>query len=401
MRRLRTLLSLLTSLWIPAAHAEAPPLQLVESAPVETTLGHADIPDAADVWLEMIEGAKTSLEFAEFYASSKPGSKLEPIIEAILAAGKRGVKVRFLADEKFYKTYPETLDRLAKGKNVEVRRIDFGKLSKGVLHAKYFLVDGRELYIGSQNFDWRSLEHIQELGVRVRDPALAGSLRDVFETDWALSGGADPAARVKTSTATFPVQLAYGDGTVAVRPVYSPKGWLPDEAQWDLPQLVSLIDGAKKTVRIQLLNYKAGDYEGNYFDTLEDALRRAALRGVTVQLMVADWSMKSGTIEGLQSLEPLKNVEVRLVSIPEWSGGFIDFARVVHAKYLVVDGDKSWLGTSNWSGDYFTQSRNVGLIVEGAPFGASLERFFATGWQSAYARAVEPGKTDYRAPRTK
>ena len=79
----------------------------------------------------------------------------------------------------------------------------------------------------------------------------------------------------------------------------------------------------------------------------------------------------------------------------------VDFARVVHAKYLVVDGDKSWVGTSNWSGDYFTQSRNVGLIVEGAPFGASLERFFATGWQSAYAKAVEPGKTDYRAPRTK
>jgi phosphatidylserine/phosphatidylglycerophosphate/cardiolipin synthase-like enzyme len=114
--------------------------------------------------------------------------------------------------------------------------------------------------------------------------------------------------------------------------------------------------------------------------------------------LLADWSKRHGTIEGLQSLQCLPNIEVRLMSIPEWSGGFIPFARVVHAKYLVVDGDYCWVGTSNWSRGYFYGSRNVGLLVHGTSFGAQLDRFFESGWDSPYAETVDPGRT-YEAPR--
>jgi hypothetical protein len=55
---------------------------LVESVPVGTSLDHPDIPDAHQVWLEMIEGAQMSLDFAMFYAVTKPDSRLEPILDA-------------------------------------------------------------------------------------------------------------------------------------------------------------------------------------------------------------------------------------------------------------------------------------------------------------------------------
>lgn len=381
------------------ATPSAPPagLQLVETAPLETTLDHADIPNASDVWLEMIRGASKTVDLSHFYVSSKPGSKLELVIGALKDAGERGVKIRLMADAKFAKTYPDDLQRIGKFTGAEVRIIDFGALAGGVQHAKYMIVDGHDAYMGSQNFDWRSLEHVQELGVRFSDPGLVSAVADVFETDWALAGGGPKDARVHNSTATFPVTLGAGDQALQVTPVFSPAGWIPDPNLEELPRIVKLIDDSKSNIKIQLLNYKTVE-KGVYFDTLERALRGAAARGVKVQLMVADWSMRQGTIEGLQSLEVLPNVEVKLVTIPQWSGGFIDYARVVHAKYMVVDGANAWIGTSNWSRDYFVQTRGVGLIVQGAPFAGQLERFFEGDWSSPYAAQVGACQT-YTAPK--
>src|SRR6185503_16775377 len=137
----------------------------------------------------------------------------------------RGVKVRLLADGGFAKTYPESLARLEKAPGVALRRIDWKSLAGGVMHAKYFVVDGEQAYLGSQNLDWRSLAHIQELGVRARAPAVAAVLEDVFETDWALAGGGPRTARARRARARFPVPLDGAQATV----VASPRGWLPDE----------------------------------------------------------------------------------------------------------------------------------------------------------------------------
>jgi phosphatidylserine/phosphatidylglycerophosphate/cardiolipin synthase-like enzyme len=76
----------------------------------------------------------------------------------------------------------------------------------------------------------------------------------------------------------------------------------------------------------------------------------------------------------------------------------VPFARVAHAKYLVVDGARAWVGTSNWEGDYFTKSRNVGIVVEGEAFAAQLDRVFEGGFSGPYAEVVDPEKT-YVPPR--
>src|SRR5512140_1731699 len=91
-----------------------PAVELVESWPSGTTLDHPDLRDAKDVWPEMIGRARRTLDVAEFYVSDAPPSRLSPVLAAIEEAARRGVAVRVLAEEKFYKTYPESLDRLAK-----------------------------------------------------------------------------------------------------------------------------------------------------------------------------------------------------------------------------------------------------------------------------------------------
>src|SRR5262249_29633877 len=313
-------------------------------------------PKADAVWREMIDGARRSVDLSEFYATSQPGGRLEPVIAALGRAAARGVRVRFLVDAGFARSESATVEVLERMPGVAPRRLDWGARGGGVLHAKYFIVDGADAYLGSQNFDWRSLAHIQELGVRARLPEVAAALEDLFETDWALAGGGPAAARAHRAGWRFPLAVDGAQGTLAA----GPRGWLPHEGRWALPMLVALIDGARERVRAQVLTYQAAR-NGRYFDELESALRRAAARGVAVELLVSDWCKRKGCIEGLKSLTVLPNVTVKLLTLPPASGGFIPYARVAHAKYLVVDGARAWIGTGNWERDYFYDSRNVSL----------------------------------------
>ncbi len=367
-------------------------IDLVETAPIETSLDHADIPNADEVWLAMIGGAKRTIDIAQFYVANAPDTRLASVIQAIESAAARKVVVRLLIDDKFYEKYPETADRLGRCESIAMRRIDVGATMGGVMHAKYFVVDGEEAYMGSQNFDWRSLTHIQELGVRIRHRGIAAAYESVFEMDWALAAG-----ETAGTLGSLGAKAAFGESSVVVQggsakvvAVASPTGWLPSGMKWDLPEIVAMIARAQRSVRIQLLTYKPSSRDGTPFLDLDRPLRQAANRGVAVELLLADWCKRAGTLEPLQALKrEVKNIEIRFVTIPPWSGGEIPFARVIHSKYMVVDGTRGWIGTSNWEGDYFTRSRNLGLVIDGAAFGGRLERLFGDLWDSEYAKGID------------
>ena len=368
-------------------------VELVESTPVETTLPVSRLPDTQQMWVRMIDGARRSLDIEQFYFASRPAGSLEPVIQALERAAERGVALRLLADAGFANEYPATLARLEQ--RASVRRIDMRDHMGGVQHAKYFIVDGCDLYLGSANFDWRSLQHIHELGLRIRSPQLVAAFAEVFAFDWQLAGGQPPLPGPSQRWDGFPITL---DGELQVLPAFSPTGWLPDERSWDLPQLVATIDGAKLSVRVQLLTYSSHFRDGTPFPALDQALRRAAGRGVAVELMVSNWQQRPGRIEDLQALVATSAVAAKLVTIPEHPSGFIPFARVIHAKAMIVDSRQSWIGTSNWSGDYFHKSRNVGVLVTGERLARPLEAIFRKLWQSPYATAVDP-EADYPEPR--
>jgi len=374
--------------------ARLPSLQLVESWPVETALDQPDIADTHTVWLDLIGAAQRTLDVGQFYVSPDPDTddRMDLVLTAIEAAADRGVKVRLLADAKFQKTYPDDLARLDGRDNIALRVYDMKPLTGGVMHAKYFIVDGREGFLGSQNFDWRSLEHIQELGVRFDGPAAVGGLRDVFDQDWALASGTQvvvPGPRPAES-------MSWREHQVEVRFVASPRALVHDDV-WDLPHVLSAIDGAATTVRVQLLSYAVVGYDKSAWRKLDDALRAAAARGVEVRILVSNWQKSSSKQAVVKELSGVDGVEIRFVNIPEHSAGWVDYSRTVHSKYLVVDGTWSWIGTSNWSRDYFHGSRNVGLVVEGAALAARLDALHQGLWDSDYAEPVEAAR-HYQSP---
>jgi len=398
------------------ACADAPgTITFVESVPAETSLGLPDLAEAAVVWPRVIGEAQRTIQVASFYysrigdgkdAAAPDGTpdRLLPSLTALRAAAARGVQVQLLADAKFLRNYPEVPQLIGETDGAESRILDADQLWNGVLHAKYMLLDEDTFFVGSQNWDWRALDQIHELGVLVRQPVLADQLRRVYEMDWELAAQpelareSEPAPHVNLfALAGAPVKTAGGDvvhGLVAA----SPRRALPAGVPWDLPLLVDLIDAARDSVHLQLLSYGVTDREGRLFEDLDRALRRAAARQVDVRIILANWSKSKYKIPWIKSLAVLPNLDVRFTNIPDYSKGFIPFARVEHAKYLTVDGTGLWIGTSNWARDYFYNSRNISLFLLGAGAPADPDRFFNQSWHSEYAEVVTP-EGHYEPPR--
>ncbi len=363
-------LKLLLSTLLVAGCSTGSRLQLVQSVPVETTgLAQPDLPQAQSVWLEMIDGATRSIDLCQFYATAKPGGALEPVIEALRQASGRGVHIRMLVSDRLLEPSKETLERLKEF--VEVKVLDLSKVSGGIIHTKYWIVDGQEAFVGSQNFDWRALTHIHELGIRTQDPAVVRGLSAIFEADWAASW--TEATLVGPSPDDRSVEL-----------VASPEKLNPRGVRDALTALLELIGSARGSLKIQLLSYYLGE-PGKEWRVIDDALREAAARGVDVRLLVSDWLKKKANVEQLLDLDRVKGVAVKVASIPQHSSGKIPFARVIHSKYMVVDGQTLWLGTSNWSESYFTRSRNVELIVRRpARVAATVAQVHDRLWGSRY-----------------
>jgi phosphatidylserine/phosphatidylglycerophosphate/cardiolipin synthase-like enzyme len=389
-----------------SAHADfrIPGFELVQTAPVETTLTNADLRDPVTVWSELFDNAKSEIAIGQFYAASKPGAPFERVIERLEAAGKRGVKIRFLLDQKGVGlSEASTLERIKAIPNLEFRVLDYNKLTgNGIIHAKYLIVDRATAFVGSQNFDWRSFTHIHETGLRISDTKIVSEIQAIFEQDWSaqaqLAQGRTVAPlQAKASVLASPAPRA--DAAVAGEAAtllsspaaFNPPGVLDSELM-----LPALLADAKEEVRVQLLDYAPLSYgpKGTrpYYAVIDNAVRAAANRGVKVKLMVSNWNLESPAQAYLKSLALVPNVEIRVVTLPKASTGFIPFARVIHSKTMVIDGKLAWVGTSNWSGGYFDLSRNIEVVMRNEQMAKRLAALHEQTWSSPYAQPLDVNK---------
>jgi len=383
------------------AHAQfsIPGFELVQTAPVETTLSNADLRDPATVWCELFDQAKSEIVLGQFYVVNHPGSAFERVVQHLEAAGKRGVKIRFLLDAKGVNLSEKpTIEQLKAIPNLELRVIDYNKVTgNGIIHAKYMVVDRSQAYVGSQNFDWRSFAHIHETGLHVTDAKIVGQMQAIFEQDWQaqpLTVQGKPIPALNTGV----VAADYGQPNflLASPNQYNPAG--VGDSQSGLPALLA---NAKSEVRIQLLDYAPLSYgpKGTrpYYAVIDNAVRAAAGRGVKIKLMVSNWNLEKPAQAYLKSLAVLPNVEIRIVTLPVASTGFIPFARVIHSKTMVIDNQLAWVGTSNWSGGYMDLSRNLEIVMRNEKMAQRLAALHEQTWNSQYAQPLDINK-DYPRP---
>lgn len=106
------------------------------------------------------------------------------ILERLIAARERGVKVRVLcggkhgiSDWDIYDTFSSL--RVLERFGVKVRRQKHLKL-----HAKLIIVDGRAAQIGSMNIDRSAFDLRRELGIETDAPEVVARCVELFSYDW-------------------------------------------------------------------------------------------------------------------------------------------------------------------------------------------------------------------------
>ena len=109
------------------------------------------------------------------------------ILERIISARERGVKVRLLcggkhgiSDWDIYDTFSSL--RVMERFGVKIRRQKHLKL-----HAKLILVDGAYAQTGSMNIDRSAFDLRRELGIESDAPQVVERLRATFQADWDLA----------------------------------------------------------------------------------------------------------------------------------------------------------------------------------------------------------------------
>ena len=364
---------------------------IATTIPVETNLSYGKTAKAYEVWIDAIKNAKKTIDFSEFYLTGKDKWPLNLVVKEITNATKRGVKVRFLVDVKMLKNSEKLLDYFSKLPNVKITVFNWKQLTGGINHSKYFIVDNKTCYIGSQNFDWRALKHIHETGILTDEPHIVKALSLIYNADWDYNNGdKDAYKKLRRKKVDFRKDIFLTG---------SPENFIPEGMKPSLNQLLEMIASAQKSITIQLLNYSTYIHGStDRFTAISDALKKAAKRGVKIQLLVSDWNLRKPGINSIKELGRQNNIEVRFVTIPLSKEGFIPYSRVIHSKVVTIDGKEGWVGTSNFGYDYFYSSRNVEVIIKIKPIIKVLKEMFAALWNSEYTHKINP-KTEYKPPK--
>ncbi len=102
------------------------------------------------------------------------------IVSSLASAARRGVAVRVVMTDQT-SWHPEFSTLTTAG--VQVRL--FHGETPVYIHAKMVWVDGKEDFIGSENFSQASLTRNRELGIVLTDPAILSAIHHTFDADFA------------------------------------------------------------------------------------------------------------------------------------------------------------------------------------------------------------------------
>uniref|UniRef100_A0A8D1VBU2 spleen exonuclease n=1 Tax=Sus scrofa TaxID=9823 RepID=A0A8D1VBU2_PIG len=400
-------------------------LVLVESIPQDlpSVVGSPSAQPLAQAWLQLLDAAQESIHVASFYwsltgpdigvndSSSRLGEALLQKLQELL---DRNVSLVVATSAPTLARKSTDLQVLA-ARGAQVRQVPMGKFTGGVLHSKFWVVDGRHVYVGSANMDWRSLTQVKELGAIIYNCSrLARDLEKTFQTYWVL--GAPKAVlpkpwprNVSTHFNRFhPFQDHFDGVPTAAYFSASPPALCPAGRTRDLDALLAVMGGAREFIYASVMEYFPTSrfrHPPRYWPALDTALRVAAVgRGVRVRLLVSCWlNTDPSMFPYLRSLQALSNpaanvsVDVKVFIVPVGNHSNIPFSRVNHSKFMVTE-KAAYIGTSNWSEDYFTSTSGVGLVVSQraphtqpgvATMQEQLRQLFERDWSSRYAVGLD------------
>ncbi|KAG5836663.1 hypothetical protein ANANG_G00230800 [Anguilla anguilla] len=395
-------------------------LVLVESIPEGLSFNSSTTnPSIYQTWLDLIGEARSSLDIASFYwtltnkdtgTQEQTANQGEHVLaELARLSQESGVSVR-VAVSMPQESQPQEDLIVLQNAGADVRKVNMRELTTGVLHTKFWVVDRKHIYIGSANMDWRSLTQVKELGAVVYNcSCLAEDLGKIFQAYWYLgeAGKTIPSHWPSNYSTPYnkdtPMELSLNGTPSSTYLSSSPPGLCADGRTEDLDAILSVIEDAQQFVYIAVMNYLPTmefSHPKRYWSDIDTQLRRVAYeRRVRVRLLISCWASTQPVmfpfLRSLASVNDPKSrldIQVKLFVVPASPHQKeIPYARVNHNKYMVTD-KVAYIGTSNWSGDYFLHTAGSALVVNqtaaqstGPSVQEQLQAVFERDWDSSYS----------------
>uniref|UniRef100_A0A667ZUL5 5'-3' exonuclease PLD3 n=1 Tax=Myripristis murdjan TaxID=586833 RepID=A0A667ZUL5_9TELE len=401
-------------------HFSSARIVLVESIPEGLEFNSSSAhPSIYQAWLNLMGEARSSLDIASFYwtMTNKDTGTHEPTAnqgETVLKrlseiSGKLSVRIAVNTPQE---TQPQDNLRLLSSSGADIRTVNMRELTSGVLHTKFWVVDKKHIYIGSANMDWRSLTQVKELGAVVYNcSCLAADLGKIFEAYWFLGQSHSIPSPWPSSFSTAynkdtPLQLPLNDTPASVYLSSSPPSFCAAGRTPDLQSILSVMEDAQQFIYIAVMNYVPTmefSHPKRYWADIDTQLRRMAYeKRIKVRLLISCWANTQPVmlpfLRSLASVQDHKSkldIQVRLFVVPSNpKQKEIPFARVNHNKYMVTD-KIAYIGTSNWSGDYFVSTAGSALVVNQTAshmleptVQSQLREVFERDWSSAYSTPI-------------
>lgn len=366
---------------------------LVETVPAAMNFeSNLTLLQTDELFYEIVSKATFSIQICAFYITLScndfekkvaPEScrKGERVVDALVEALKRGVRVEIAINEGTKMSRQSDLETLREN-GAQIVNVNFQELTGGVLHSKFIIIDYVSFYLGSANIDWRSLSEVKELGIYLKNCyPLASDLQKIFRVYVKLGQkaiSAVPEYWPQTFGTSFsnkkPMKLNL-DGEVSAFISHSPESMNPSGRASDIDAIVYAIDSAESFIGIEVMDYSPYFHYGKeryqYWPTIDVALRGAVFgSNVTVKIVGGIWeNTRKNMIISLRSLDRMKSLDqggsihakLLRVPVPEEKTK-LRYIGVNHCKFIVTD-KLIYIGTSNWSGDYFTATAGVGITI--------------------------------------
>src|SRR5947209_2677011 len=215
-------------------------------------------------------------------------------------------------------------------------------------HEKGMIIDGKTAYIMTSNFTLSALgvskyTKNREYGVIDNNQQDVQGVIDIFNADWNRTN----------------VQLS--DPNLVVSPINSRQDF------------VSLTSSAHKSLQIEAEEMQDND--------IEQALVSAEKRGVQVQVILPTPRGSSGDSGGSNdgNSAGINTIEQGNVQVKE------DPHLYMHAKIIIVDGQKAFVGSENISTASLDSNRELGIIVSDQNALNTLQQTFQQDWNDSQA----------------
>jgi phosphatidylserine/phosphatidylglycerophosphate/cardiolipin synthase-like enzyme len=289
--------------------------------------------DTAEPILSAINGAKEALNIRMFLFTDTT------LIEAVIAAHQRGVKVRVMLNpaRRSGESENEEARELLTGAGIEVRD---SNPAFDLTHQKSMVIDNGTGFVESLNWEPKDLTVTRDYAVVTTRGHEVAEMVACFDADWDHQ------------------EFTPSDG--------SPLIWCPNNGR---RRVAEFIDSTKHSLWLQNERYQD--------QVIIERLVRAVTRGVKVHILAKPpHSLKPDKlIEGVGGLRILQDVGAKVHTLKHLK---------LHAKMLLADGKRAIVGSINIAPGSFDSRRELAIETDSPETVARIEKTAAHDWSMSH-----------------